>query len=272
MGLVMMKKILILSIIAMMSVTLFSSQLVNASSPLDLTGVNNFAILANTYTNADATTVLHGDLGYRVPPTPTPPTVTGATIAFPDPAYIAAETKQATLIANANAEACTLTITQATVLDGMSPIAPGVYCFTGAVSINSVVTLDGPGQHIFIIGGALNTVAGSKVKLTGGAKSDDVFWVPVGGTTLGAESTFAGNLMSDAAITLLDHVTMKGRILSDGAVTTGMSDKIMPSKGDDTIQSIPDFPFSFSLVIMFVAVAAVYMGVRQKMIPGFKSF
>ncbi len=36
--------------------------------------------------------------------------------------------------------------------------------------------------------------------------------------------------------------------------------------------SIPEFPFSFSLVIIFVAVTAVYLGIRQKMIPGFKSF
>ena len=36
--------------------------------------------------------------------------------------------------------------------------------------------------------------------------------------------------------------------------------------------SIPEFPFPLSLVIIFVAVTAVYLGIRQKMIPGFKSF
>ncbi|HYL66863.1 MAG TPA: hypothetical protein VEU72_06880 [Nitrosopumilaceae archaeon] len=36
--------------------------------------------------------------------------------------------------------------------------------------------------------------------------------------------------------------------------------------------SIPDFPFPFSLVIIFGAVAAVYMGIRQKMTTNFKSF
>ncbi|HYL65686.1 MAG TPA: hypothetical protein VEU72_00880 [Nitrosopumilaceae archaeon] len=36
--------------------------------------------------------------------------------------------------------------------------------------------------------------------------------------------------------------------------------------------SIPEFPFSFSLVIIFVAISAVYLSIRQKMIPGFKSF
>jgi len=36
--------------------------------------------------------------------------------------------------------------------------------------------------------------------------------------------------------------------------------------------SIPDFPFPFSLVIIFGAVAAVYMGIRQKMTTNFKRF
>jgi len=37
-------------------------------------------------------------------------------------------------------------------------------------------------------------------------------------------------------------------------------------------QSIPEFPFSFSLVIIFVAVTAVYLGIRQKMMPNFRRF
>ncbi|HYL65907.1 MAG TPA: hypothetical protein VEU72_01995, partial [Nitrosopumilaceae archaeon] len=36
--------------------------------------------------------------------------------------------------------------------------------------------------------------------------------------------------------------------------------------------SIPEFPFSFSLVIIFLAVAAVYLSIRQKMIPNIKRF
>ena len=39
-----------------------------------------------------------------------------------------------------------------------------------------------------------------------------------------------------------------------------------------TAPSIPEFPFSFNLVIMFVAVAAVYMVIRQKMTASFKRY
>src|SRR2546422_361164 len=51
---------------------------VTSAGPLDLAGVNNFAILVNTYTNAGPGTILNGDLGYTVPPA-NPPTVTCTT-------------------------------------------------------------------------------------------------------------------------------------------------------------------------------------------------
>ena len=220
-----MKQALVLSVLAtMISVIFFSIPSVTAASPLDLTGVNNFAILANTFT-AGTGTVLNGDLGYTVPPA-TPPTVSGTTFIATDPTYISAEAIQAKLIASANdpaqSGACTTTLTAATVLDSLAqPLTPGVYCITGAVSINNVITLSGDGVYIFRMGGALNTVAHSNVTLAGNAKADNVFWVPVGATTLGANSVFAGNVLSNAAITVSTTVNMDGRILSNGAVTTG---------------------------------------------------
>jgi hypothetical protein len=222
-----MKQALVLSVLVIMiSVISFSIQNVTAAGPLDLTGVNNFAILANTFT-AGAGAVLNGDLGYTVPPAAFP-TVSGTTFIATDSTYIAAETTQAKLIASANnstqSGACTISLTAATVLDNLvQPLTPGVYCITGAVSINNVITLSGDGVYIFRMGGALNTVAGSTVTLAGNAKADNVFWVPVGATTLGANSHFAGNVLSNAATTVGTLVTMDGRILSNGAVTIGAS-------------------------------------------------
>ena len=219
------KKILILPlVVAIISIIFFSIQGVTAAGTLDLTGVSNFALLANTFTSG-AGSVLNGDLGYLVPPA-TPPTVNGNTFIGTSSTYIAAETTQAKLIANANdptqTGACTITLTPATVLDSLTqPLTPGVYCITGAVSINEKITLSGDGVYIFRMGGALNTVAGSTVTLAGNAKAGNVFWVPVGATTLGANSNFAGNVLSNAAITVGTHVIMNGRILSNGAVTTG---------------------------------------------------
>src|SRR5437870_5661426 len=208
---------------------------VTSAGPLDLAGVNNFAILVNTYTNAGPGTVLNGDLGYTVPPA-NPPTVTGTTFTSTSPTYISAEAIQAKLIAFLNdpaqSGACTTTLTAATVLDSLpQPLTPGVYCIAGAVSINTVTTLSGDGVYIFRLGGALNTVTGSIVKLAGNAKADNVSWVPVGATTLGANSVFAGNVLSNAAITVGTKVSLDGRILSNGAVTTGPFDAITAPKG-----------------------------------------
>src|SRR5438445_2716421 len=204
---------------------------VTSAGPLDLAGVNNFAILVNTYTNAGPGTILNGDLGYTVPPA-NPPTVFGTTFTSTSPTYISAEAIQANLIASANdptlTGTCTTTLTAATVLDSLpQPLAPGVYCITGAVSVNVGITLSGDGVYLFRLGGALNTAAGSNVLLAGNAKAGNVFWVPVGATTLGANSVFAGNVMSNAAITVGTTVSMNGRILSNGAVTTGPSDTIV---------------------------------------------
>jgi len=200
------------------------AQAFTSAGASNLTGVNNFAILANTYTNTGAGTVLNGDLGYTVPPA-NPPTVTGTTFTSTSLTYISAEAIQAKLIAFLNdpaqSGACTTTLTAATVLDSLpQPLTPGVYCIAGAVSINTVTTLSGDGVYIFRLGGALNTVAGSIVKLAGNAKADNVSWVPVGATTLGANSVFAGNVLSNAAITVGTKVSLDGRILSNGAVTT----------------------------------------------------
>ncbi|WP_052347728.1 ice-binding family protein [Candidatus Nitrosotenuis chungbukensis] len=217
-----MKKLYFLAAAAF-SVMLFSIQTTTAAGPLDLTGVDNFVILANTYTNSGTGTVLNGDLGYTVAPA-NPPTVAGTTFASPNPVYVSAMTKQASLLASANnpsqSGACTTTLGVATVLDTLSPLAPGVYCITGAASINSGIVLDGDGTYIFRISGTLDALDFSQVSLAGNAKADNVFWVPAGGTTLGDDSIFAGIILSNAAITLGSTVVMDGRILSNGAVTT----------------------------------------------------
>ncbi|QLH09289.1 hypothetical protein DSQ19_07230 [Candidatus Nitrosotenuis sp. DW1] len=218
------KKILIFfAMAAVFSVMPFSIRAATAVDPLDVTGVGNFAILANTYTNSGEGTILDGDLGYAVAPS-NPPTVTGNTFASTDPAYLSAMIIQANLLASANNPAqsgyCMTNLSGATDLTTMSPLASGIYCIDGAVSITNGVILDGDGIYLFRITGALDALASSAVTLNGGAQANNVFWVPAGGTTLGDDSIFAGNILSDADITLGNIVVVNGRILSNGTVTT----------------------------------------------------
>ena len=119
-------------------------------------------------------------------------------------------------------------------------------------------------------------------------------WTIIGltpGQTTTVTMTYPGNpgtvyekLINGVWVTVPAAVTPNGDgtftvtlTLTDGG--TGDADQTVNSQISDpggmgtfNSTSIPEFPFSFSLVIIFVAVTAVYLGIRQKMIPGFKSF
>ena len=100
-------------------------------------------------------------------------------------------------------------------------LTPGVYCYAGAISVTGTFTMNGPGLYIFRTASTLNTTANSIVALNGGATAANVFFVPVGATTLGANSVFKGTILgSSAAITLGDNTTLlDGRVLTQAAVT-----------------------------------------------------
>src|SRR6185437_5982366 len=101
--------------------------------------------------------------------------------------------------------------------------APGVYCIDGAASIGTAgITLDGSGTYVFKMNGALTSALGSTVSLANGATADNVFWAPVGGASLGANTQFSGTILSGAAaITTGANDIIQGRLISESAVTIG---------------------------------------------------
>jgi hypothetical protein len=76
-------------------------------------------------------------------------------------------------------------------------------------------------MYIFRTALTLNSTANSIVALVNGATASNINWVPVGPTTLGANSVFKGNILGQsAAITLGDGATLQnGRVLTAAAVT-----------------------------------------------------
>jgi uncharacterized repeat protein (TIGR01451 family) len=109
-------------------------------------------------------------------------------------------------------------------IDGAGPLPPGTFtpgCYstTGAMNVGGggTVTLSGAGTYIFRAGGAFNTTANSIVQVSGGASECNVFWAPIGGTTLGANSDFVGTVIDNAGITMLNNVTWVGRALAYAA-------------------------------------------------------
>ncbi|MFA5775781.1 MAG: ice-binding family protein, partial [Ilumatobacteraceae bacterium] len=71
-------------------------------------------------------------------------------------------------------------------------------------------------------GTTLVTAASTQILLTRGAQACNIYWQVGSSATLGASSTFRGNILADTSITVGNSVTVNGRLLA-GAVTTSGS-------------------------------------------------
>jgi hypothetical protein len=114
------------------------------------------------------------------------------------------------------------------VLPGHLPghLPPGVYSSGSAMNINTNVVLDAGGDPnavwIFQIGSSLTTTTGS-VTLEHGAQQKNVFFVPTASASIGTNTTFYGNILAGASITLAGNNTVFGRLLG-GALGAGQID------------------------------------------------
>jgi len=201
----------------------------------DLGLAGTFGILSSTYTNTAAGTTINGDLGYTTGPATTP-AVNGTTytpLAPDTTTYPQAGLDQATVLAALNGKACTFTFAPGavdlatdTTHGPIGVYTSGVYCMGGAVSIGTAgITLSGSGTFIFRMVGALNSVTGSSVTLSN-ASACNVWWTPTGATTLAANTTFIGNVIDAAGITIGSTVDWTGRALAFGGTVSTDSDTI----------------------------------------------
>lgn len=189
---------------------------------------STYGIVSGTFTNANAgtETTINGNVCYTTGPATAPIAINGTTSTPCDPAT---GTAQTAALSDLNSQSCT-SLGANVVLSGT--YTPGCYSSTGTmdIALSTTVTLSGAGTYIFRAGGALTTGANSRIVLTNGASANDVFWTPVGGTTLGANSstsatpTFYGNIFRGTAaglsITLGQFVHLEGRLLAFGSTVT----------------------------------------------------
>lgn len=191
------------------------------STSVNLRSAASFGVLAGTAltNNSGGTTFITGNVG-------SPSQTTAPTIAPGFTNYLSGQILQDALadlqlaIVDANTRLCTLTFAGDVDFGGLV-LTPGVYCYAGKINITGKLTLNGPGVYIFRTAQTLDTAANSEVELINGAIADDVNWVPVGATTVAANSTFKGTVLGQAAaITVGDNATLlNGRVLSGVAVT-----------------------------------------------------
>jgi hypothetical protein len=101
-------------------------------------------------------------------------------------------------------------------------LGPGVYTQAAASSIAGTLTLNGGPTDIFVFrsAGALTTGNGATIVLTGGAVSNNVWWVAQGAISTGSDAVIRGNLLANqAAVTPGARAAIQGRLLTvNGAI------------------------------------------------------
>jgi hypothetical protein len=190
-------------------------------NPVNLRSAATFGVLAGTAltNNSGGTTLITGDVGS--PSQTTAPVVATGFTNYQSGAILQnALNDLQSAIVDANSRLCTLTFAGDVDFGGLV-LTPGVYCYDGKINITGKLTLNGPGVYIFRTAQTLDTAANSEVELINGATAENVTWVPVGATTVAANSTFKGTVLGQAAaITVGDNATLlNGRVLSGVAVT-----------------------------------------------------
>ena len=107
---------------------------------------------------------------------------------------------------------------------GGKTLTPDVYCFSSLAQLTGQLVLDAQGNTaavwIIQIPGGLSTASNSSVVVTNGGGVCNVFWIVGESATIGAGSSFAGNILALTSITLATGANLSGRALArNGAVT-----------------------------------------------------
>ncbi len=189
------------------------SALANVVPPTLLTAANYAAIAGTGITNSPGTgTVINGAAAVY-------PASATAVTGFPPGTYTsldaasgsgsAANALQAqTDLTAAYTEAANATpFTNLTGTDlGSLTLGPGVYRFTSNAQLTGTLTLDGDGQtnptFIFQMEAELTTATAASVAFINGANACALYWQVTSEATLGSSTTFQGNLMAQAGITM----------------------------------------------------------------------
>ena len=144
---------------------------------------------------------------------------------------------------------------------GSETLGPGVYIQTGAINVTGTLTLDAGGDpnalFVFRTAGAFTTGVGAEVVLTGGATSNNVFFVSEGAASTAADAIFRGTILANqAAVSTGAGTTLEGRMLAiTGAVSLGAASILTAPTG--TINSSLTLGTVLAIFNMFSAQGAV---------------
>jgi len=104
---------------------------------------------------------------------------------------------------------------------GNATLPAGVYISqtSSTIGVTGTLTLNGSATDVWVFQApsALTTAVGSTIVLTGGAKASNVWWFVGSSASLNGSTTFNGNVLASAAITMGNLATSCGRLLAGAA-------------------------------------------------------
>jgi hypothetical protein len=100
-------------------------------------------------------------------------------------------------------------------------LKPGLYKWSGSVSIPSNVVISGKSTDVWIfqVAGTLSQANATHITLVGGAKAKNVFWQVAGAVTIGTTAHFEGVLLAKTNIAVQTGASATARLLAQTAVT-----------------------------------------------------
>jgi type VI secretion system secreted protein VgrG len=196
-----------------------------AQTAPSLGGAQSFAVLgASTVTNTGSS-VISGNVGASPGNSITgfpPGLVVNGVIHAGNATSLAAQTSAMAAYTTLAGQACTQDLSGQD-LGGLT-LTPGVYCFSGSAQLTGTLTLNAQGNasavFVFKIGSTLTTASASRVLVINGGSLCNLFWQVGSSATLGTATSFAGNIIALASVTVTTGASLTGRALAlNGAVT-----------------------------------------------------
>jgi hypothetical protein len=263
------------------SVMLLAGACCFAQSAVPLGTAANFAVLAGSAVTNTGSSVIVGSVGVSPGTSVTgfpPGTVTGGSIHSADATAATAQNDLTTAYNNAAGQAVTQVLTGQD-LGTVGTLGPGVYFFATSAQLTGTLTLNGGGNpnavFIFQIGSTLTTATSSVVVAVNGAQAANIFWQVGSSATIGASTSFLGNILALTSITTNAGVVMGGRLLARNGAVTMISltltypPSLAPGAPGGPLPTTPA-PSSLFLILIGLACAALYQ-TRERWLLRFRN-
>ncbi len=197
-----------------------------ATAQISLGTAQSFGVLAGSAVTNTGSSIVAGNLGVSPGTAVTgfpPGGVTPPGAIHSGDAVAAQAQIDVTTAYNAIAGTPALVDLTGTNLGGLT-LTAGVYSFSTSAQLTGTLTLDAQGNpdavFLFKIGSTLTTASGSSIVMINGGSSCNAYWQVGSSATLGTTTSFAGNILALASITMNTGATVSGRALArNGAVT-----------------------------------------------------